>query len=293
MYSSHVVDSKSVCYILPVLFFHSITLWPFRYHAPRIRGGRLWSNLPGDGRTALAGTVAPRMVSKQWCPTPRQPSYEPGASRMKLTRHLVQRIVSIITTRCVEANLRSRFDPQQVPSHLPSRLPLRVHTAARWIEVLDAYCSELVVEGGIWYANLIDVLFGAGLFFLVQVLLFGVSCVVWCGCGDWARSELCPDRTSGQGNLFPLDLGLSFQPPIYPNPLLLIAQLPNNHPKSIRSQLQPLISSWSPGDIISESIEVSSQTGSRDVLGDRYSGQHSGVLVFWVCDGAFEMVDAV
>lgn len=47
------------------------------------------------------------------------------------------------------------------------------------------------------------------------------------------------------------------------------------------------------GDIVSESIEIGSQFGSRDVLGDRYPGQHRGVLVFWVGDGGFEMIDAV
>jgi len=47
------------------------------------------------------------------------------------------------------------------------------------------------------------------------------------------------------------------------------------------------------GDIVSESIEIGSQFGRRDVLGDRYPGQHRGVLVFWVNDGGFEMADAI
>ena len=47
------------------------------------------------------------------------------------------------------------------------------------------------------------------------------------------------------------------------------------------------------GDIVSESIEIGSQFGRRDVLGDRYPSQHRGVLVFRLSDGGFQMVDAV
>jgi hypothetical protein len=112
-------------------------------------------------------------------------------------------------------------------------------------------------------------------------------------CGVWWRSKLCPDRSRGHETFFSLDLGLSIQPPIYPDPLLLVSQLPNNHPKSISGQFQSLISSWGIGDIISESIEVGSQFCGGHVLGDRDSGQCHGMLVIWICDDGFEMIDAV
>ena len=113
------------------------------------------------------------------------------------------------------------------------------------------------------------------------------------GCCEQERSELCSDRIAGQGHLFPLDLGLPLQPPIYSYPFLLIPQFPHNHPESICCQFQSLIPSWRIGDIISKSIEIGSQFGRRDVLGDRYPSQHRGVLVFRLSDGGFQMVDAV
>jgi len=93
--------------------------------------------------------------------------------------------------------------------------------------------------------------------------------------------------------LVSLDLAFPFQPPVNPNPFLLVPQLPHHHAESVRCQLQSFVSCWGIGYIIGESVEIRPQLVDGDVLRCTDPGQRYSVLESTIRNKGVELIDTI